>query len=29
MIDKDAIVAVAEFLRPEHFYNPNHGSIYQ
>jgi replicative DNA helicase len=29
MIDKDAIVAVAEFLRPEHFYNPSHGSIYQ
>lgn len=29
MIDKDAIVAVAEFLRPEHFYNPNHGSIYE
>ena len=29
MIDKDAIVAVAEFLRPEHFYNPNHGDIYQ
>lgn len=29
MIDKDAIVSVAEFLRPEHFYNPNHGDIYQ
>ena len=29
MIDKDAIIAVAEFLRPEHFYNPNHSSIYQ
>lgn len=29
MIDKDAIVAVAEFLRPEHFYNPNHSDIYQ
>ncbi len=29
MIDKDAIVAVAEFLRPEHFYNPNHASIYE
>ncbi len=29
MIDKDAIVAVAEFLRSEHFYNPHHGSIYE
>lgn len=29
LIDKDAIVEVAEFLRPEHFYNPNNGSIYQ
>ncbi|MBM3205529.1 replicative DNA helicase [Candidatus Shapirobacteria bacterium] len=29
MIDKDAIVAVAEFLLPEHFYNPNHASIYE
>jgi replicative DNA helicase len=29
MIDKDAIVAVAEFLRPEHFYNPQHASIYE
>jgi len=29
MIDKDAIVAVAEFLRPEHFYNPHHASIYE
>jgi len=29
LIDKDAIINVAEFLRAEHFYNPNNGSIYQ
>lgn len=29
LIDKDAIVAVAEFLRPEHFYNQNNGLIYE
>jgi len=29
LIDKDAIVTVAEFLRSEHFYNPNHSSIYE
>jgi replicative DNA helicase len=29
LIDKDAIVAVAEFLRPEHFYNEAHQLIYQ
>jgi len=29
LIDKDAIVAVAEFLRPEHFYDQNNGLIYQ
>lgn len=29
LIDKDAVVAVAEFLRPEHFYNENHGSIFK
>lgn len=29
LIDKDAIVAVAEFLRPEHFYNENNGLIYE
>lgn len=29
MIDKDAIANVAEFLRPEHFYDPNNASIYQ
>lgn len=29
LIDKDAIISVAEFLRPEHFYNGNHGLIYE
>jgi len=29
LIDKDAIVAVAEFLRPEHFYNENNALIFQ
>ena len=29
LIDKDAIVAVAEFLRPEHFYNENNGFIFR
>jgi len=29
LIDKDAIIEVAEFLRAEHFYNPNHNTIYQ
>ncbi|PIN97167.1 MAG: replicative DNA helicase, partial [Nitrosopumilus sp. CG10_big_fil_rev_8_21_14_0_10_33_7] len=29
LIDKDAIIAVAEFLRPEHFYKDAHGKIYQ
>ncbi|MGB9911037.1 MAG: replicative DNA helicase [Microgenomates group bacterium] len=29
LIDKDAIVAVAEFLRPEHFYNQQNGLIYE
>jgi len=29
LIDKDAIISVAEFLRPEHFYNENHGSIFK
>lgn len=28
LLDKDAIVAVAEFLRPEHFYDPKHTEIY-
>lgn len=29
LIDKDAIVTVAEFLRPEHFYDANNVLIYQ
>jgi len=29
LIDKDAIVSVAEFLRPEHFYDPKNSFIYQ
>ena len=29
MIDKDAIVNVAEFLRSQHFYNSNNGTVYQ
>lgn len=29
LIDRDAIVDVAEFLRPEHFYRETHGSIYE
>ena len=29
LIDKDAIVAVAEFLRPQHFYDQNNGLVYQ
>jgi replicative DNA helicase len=29
LIDKDAIVTVAEFLRPEHFYRDAHGLIYK
>lgn len=28
LIDKDAVVAVAEFLRPEHFYDEAHGEIF-
>lgn len=28
LLDSEAIVKVAEFLRPEHFYNPAHQSIY-
>lgn len=28
LIDKDALIDVAEFLRPEHFYNDKHGAIY-
>ena len=29
LIDKDAVVAVAEFLRPEHFYNENNGANFK
>lgn len=28
LIDKDALIDVAEFLRPEHFYNPTHSEIF-
>ena len=29
LIDNDAILAVSEFLRPEHFYKRNHAKIYE
>jgi replicative DNA helicase len=29
LIDNDAVLAVSEFLRPEHFYNENYGKIYE
>lgn len=29
LLDKDAIVIVAEFLKPEHFYDDRHGMIYE
>lgn len=29
LIDKDAVIAVAEFLRPEHFYNEINGMIFK
>jgi len=29
LLDKDAIVSVAEFLRPEHFYDSNNGLIFK
>ena len=29
LIDKDAIVSVAEFLRPEHFYREANGQIFK
>lgn len=29
LIDRDAIVQVSEFLRPEHFYQSKHGDIYR
>jgi replicative DNA helicase len=28
LLDRDAVTEVAEFLRPEHFYTPIHGSIF-
>ena len=29
LIDKDAVIAVVEFLRPEHFYDENNGRIFE
>lgn len=29
LIDKDAVIAVVEFLRPEHFYDENNGQIFE
>lgn len=29
LIDNDALLNVSEFLRPEHFYNENHGKIFE
>lgn len=29
LIDNDAILGVSEFLRPEHFYNPNMGRVFE
>ncbi|MBL7078401.1 replicative DNA helicase [Candidatus Shapirobacteria bacterium] len=29
LIDKDAVLAVAEVLKPEHFYNPSFGQVYE
>lgn len=29
LIDNDAILSVSEFLRPEHFYDPNKSSVYE
>ena len=29
LIDKDAVIAVVEFLRPEHFYDENRGQIFE
>lgn len=29
LIDNDSIFLVSEFLKPEHFYDPNHSSIYE
>ncbi|HEQ65450.1 MAG TPA: replicative DNA helicase [bacterium] len=29
LLDRDAVIAVAEFLKPEHFYNEKHGIIFR
>lgn len=29
LLDKDAIIAVSDFLRADHFYNDNHGIVYE
>jgi len=29
LLDKDAVIDVAEFLKPEHFYDERHGKIYE
>ena len=29
LIDKDAVVAVAQFLKPNHFYRESHGRIFE
>jgi replicative DNA helicase len=29
LIDNDSLLDITEFLRPEHFYNPNYGKIYE
>lgn len=29
LIDNDSVFLVSEFLKPEHFYNPSHSSIYE
>jgi len=29
LIDKDAVIAVAEFLKPDHFYQDKHGKIFE
>jgi replicative DNA helicase len=29
LLDKDSLIVVSEFLRPQHFYNDNHAKIYE
>lgn len=29
LLDKEGLIKIAEFLKPEHFYNPNHEKIFQ